>query len=716
MASDGVTNWKQVSPESRKKIGPIVKHYMNDPHPFTACVRDNRKRFPEPGRAEKICAVVKDMGMRTTKWRKGDKVQESAFDTDAYIADVFDTEWAPILEAEAVTVDELADWSQMAADAGLVESPLAIDVELGDLSLVETSVGQSLSARARASAGANPARPPAKVKAITGNSTPRRTRSGGSGSYDERKHPRGRGGSWTIKSGASGEDVRTIQRNVGAKADGSFGERTKQKVMDFQRKHGLQVDGIVGHQTATALAGHFDAARAAKVGGLKDSDRQKLATLRKPAKVRESAALAIEVELGDLALTESFEEGKHPRGRGGKFAHKTASQTAGHLANILDLMGDHNRGGEARLASRELAAHRTPDAHERTVGKLEGMRSALSKNTANAAGRDMALGKLDATVAHARKPGQPEHPAKSSATPSRVGKPPMTDAEKLADLKRQQAAAPGSQRHTTTWDLRAAQIKSLEAKVGKGKMPKLRESALNLEVELGVALRESGALGLVLDDDLRAVVDVGELHESFDLVIVEESAHGAVAVDLALLEADMPGDRLFNADGTIDFVIVRPCNGRGVGNRIYEADVLERDAGIFAGWPVYDNHDSPEAARARRGIPRPPSQLAGEIRESWWDPTFMTPKDDEAGFGVGGVIGRFMLTEDMEKLVRRLPRRVKTSMNATATGMHIGRRNGQRGMIVEGILNDPVKSSVDLVTKAGAGGEVAALYRELATA
>jgi hypothetical protein len=531
-----VTNWKAVSPEHRKKIAPIVKHYMKEAHPFTACVRDNRKRFPEPGRAERICAVVKDMGKRTTTWRRNTKLRESgtvvgalqeAFDPDAYVAEIFDAEWAPVLDAEQVTVDELADWSQMATTAGIVESPLTVDVEIGDLSLLEVSAGQSLSARGRVSAGTNPPKPPTKVKQIAASSTPKKTRSGGSGAYDEKKHPRGRGGSWTIKAGASGEDVRTVQRQVGAKADGSFGERTKQKVMDFQRKHGLQVDGIVGHQTATALAGHFDAARTAKVGALKGSDRQKLATLRKPARVR--------------------------------------------------------------------------------------------------------------------------------------------------------------------------------------------ESALMIDVELGAPLRESGALTLTLDGNMMLVeADAGEIREAYDLALVETTdGHGAL---LALVESAVPSTVEFNADGTIDFVIIRPCNGRGTGNRIYEAAVLERDAQVFTGWPVYDNHESPEAARARRGIPRPPSQLAGEIRESFWDPTFTTPDDAKMDFGQGAVIGRFMLTEDMEKLVRRLPRAVRTSVNAQATGMHIGTRNGKRGMIVEGFVDDRENSSVDLVTKAGAGGQVASLYRQMAAA
>jgi hypothetical protein len=69
-ASDGVTNFLAVTPEHRKKINPIVEHYRKDPHPFTACVRDNTKRFGEE-RAKRICAVVKDMAEGTTHWRKG---------------------------------------------------------------------------------------------------------------------------------------------------------------------------------------------------------------------------------------------------------------------------------------------------------------------------------------------------------------------------------------------------------------------------------------------------------------------------------------------------------------------------------------------------------------------------------------------------------------------------------------------------------------------
>ena len=69
------TNWKQVGPAERKKLNPLVRHYMSKPHPFTACVRDNTKRFG-PERAKKVCAVVKDIGHGGTGWRKGGKVKE----------------------------------------------------------------------------------------------------------------------------------------------------------------------------------------------------------------------------------------------------------------------------------------------------------------------------------------------------------------------------------------------------------------------------------------------------------------------------------------------------------------------------------------------------------------------------------------------------------------------------------------------------------------
>lgn len=66
--ADGLKNWQMVTPEERKKLSPLIAHYMKKPHPFSACVRDNTKRFGKE-RAERTCAVLKDVGKQGTGWR-----------------------------------------------------------------------------------------------------------------------------------------------------------------------------------------------------------------------------------------------------------------------------------------------------------------------------------------------------------------------------------------------------------------------------------------------------------------------------------------------------------------------------------------------------------------------------------------------------------------------------------------------------------------------
>ena len=58
---------KDVGPEARAKLKGLLQHYAKKKHPFTACVRDNRKRFG-PG-AEAVCATLKDIIRGTTYWR-----------------------------------------------------------------------------------------------------------------------------------------------------------------------------------------------------------------------------------------------------------------------------------------------------------------------------------------------------------------------------------------------------------------------------------------------------------------------------------------------------------------------------------------------------------------------------------------------------------------------------------------------------------------------
>lgn len=105
------TNFVQVTPAHRKKINSIVKFYRNKPHPFAACVRDNRKRFGN--RTEQVCAVVKDMALGTTKWRKGGKKHLSSAGVpstvDLSVALSGLIELADLLPDEPTVID-LATW------------------------------------------------------------------------------------------------------------------------------------------------------------------------------------------------------------------------------------------------------------------------------------------------------------------------------------------------------------------------------------------------------------------------------------------------------------------------------------------------------------------------------------------------------------------------------------------------------------------------------
>jgi putative peptidoglycan binding protein len=230
-----VPNWKQVSPANKRKVSPLVRHYMGKAHPFTACVRDNSKRFG-PERAKRICAVVKDLGKRTTRWRPGGKVSEAPLDADAYVEAVFDSEWAPVLEAEGVTVEELADWSDMAVRAGVLEA-----VEFEDPAVVvEAAQKVGLS------------------------------------------HARRQQGEGIVKAGDSSEEARGARERLN-------GNLSEERIRAFQRRHGLQVDGKIGRQTATALLGDSDRAKRIKVGRLSDDQR---ARLRRAGRRTQQSALA----------------------------------------------------------------------------------------------------------------------------------------------------------------------------------------------------------------------------------------------------------------------------------------------------------------------------------------------------------------------------------------------------------------------------------------
>lgn len=57
----------------------------------------------------------------------------------------------------------------------------------------------------------------------------------------------------TLRKGSKGNDVKKLQKEVGTKADGIFGNNTRTAVIKFQKNNKLTADGIVGKNTAHAL-------------------------------------------------------------------------------------------------------------------------------------------------------------------------------------------------------------------------------------------------------------------------------------------------------------------------------------------------------------------------------------------------------------------------------------------------------------------------------
>jgi hypothetical protein len=161
-------------------------------------------------------------------------------------------------------------------------------------------------------------------------------------------------------------------------------------------------------------------------------------------------------------------------------------------------------------------------------------------------------------------------------------------------------------------------------------------------------------------------------------------------------------------DGLVPLHIIRPGIGKGRGRHLYEAKMLEEAAGVFKGWKMYVDHQSPEAKKAAGGLPRSLRDVGGIIKESWWDPN--VPANPATGHGQGAVVGLARPTRLIKSLIEDDPALVECSIAATATSVRPITHGGQTAWLVEG-LND--RGSVDWVTEAGAGGKVVSLMESI---
>lgn len=293
------TNFTKVPAKNVAKLKGIIEHYKGMEHGFTTCVRDQVKHGLSDDHAKRRCAVVKDLGEGTTKWRKGGKAK-----VDEHLEYAIAEAWGRIVAVEdtlgagmsvALVESSGAGWTPqlrvlaegMRGDytlLALAGHPLAEAVfGLGE-AFTPTAVAQ-----AQGSVIGSGGKVKKKTYADQGKGTPSVS------SFDTKKHPHAAAGSANggqfVQSGSSGAEVRSVQHRIGAKVDGQFGAKTTAAVKRFQREHRLVVDGVVGKQTALALAGHYAKARSTATGALTDHSRTLLSGLRpsKPKKPKGSA-------------------------------------------------------------------------------------------------------------------------------------------------------------------------------------------------------------------------------------------------------------------------------------------------------------------------------------------------------------------------------------------------------------------------------------------
>lgn len=182
---------------------------------------------------------------------------------------------------------------------------------------------------------------------------------------------------------------------------------------------------------------------------------------------------------------------------------------------------------------------------------------------------------------------------------------------------------------------------------------------------------------------------------------------------------------VFNSDGVGKAVLIRPCVSRGKRIRglppIYKPGMLERDALVFAGWPMYFDHVaagvSEELAEALREAfahlreaarARSVKEMGGQVLTPYFDREFVQEGDGDYGYQQGGVLAEIWGSPVLRGIVGNNPDLLHTSIAAWPTSgkpEQVPWNAGVRGMAIEGIRRQP-QGSVDFVPRGGAGGRL----------
>ena len=244
-----------VTAGDRKKLSGLLKHYAAMAHPFTTCVRDQIKHGLAKDHANRRCAVIKDLIKGTTKWR-GKAKEEAALDVLA--------EALNFLQVASMTITP-PTVAAILHEERLEEGEADLLFAVADHELSEGEQLQRAEEVLRSAAALVEAAPRwmIPVAARRPGFRPVKRQQGSGGKFDESKHrraPKGTGmGGKFIRMGSTGSEVAAIQRRVGAAETGTFNKQTKERLEAFQRRKGIQVDGVVGTQTANAMHGNTSA-------------------------------------------------------------------------------------------------------------------------------------------------------------------------------------------------------------------------------------------------------------------------------------------------------------------------------------------------------------------------------------------------------------------------------------------------------------------------